>query len=315
MSNILIIKHGSLGDIAQASGAIQDIFENHKDSRIYILTTKPYFDLFKKNPFINEVLLDKRLSRFNLLYLFPLMKNLKKLNLSKVYDLQNSSRTKFYKTILFPKSNLEIWSSSSTTLPQEIVKDEFDKKPVLERFEHQLKSSGLVTKNTLLPNFNWSCVEIDNIKKEYDLKKYILLFPFCSPHLTAKKWPYFNDLINLIKAKFKDEYKILVAPGPEEINEAKKFNAISVLNNQKSLNISELSSLIKGSSFVVANDTGPAHMAAHLDVRGLTLFGSHTTAYKVSIEREKFKPVQVDNLSKLSAQKVLEKIIELITNN
>ena len=25
MSNILIIKHGSLGDIAQASGAIQDI--------------------------------------------------------------------------------------------------------------------------------------------------------------------------------------------------------------------------------------------------------------------------------------------------
>ena len=30
MSNILIIKHGSLGDIAQASGAIQDICENHK---------------------------------------------------------------------------------------------------------------------------------------------------------------------------------------------------------------------------------------------------------------------------------------------
>ena len=30
MSNILIIKHGSLGDIAQVSGAIQDISENHK---------------------------------------------------------------------------------------------------------------------------------------------------------------------------------------------------------------------------------------------------------------------------------------------
>ena len=31
MSNILIIKHGSLGDIAQASGAIQDIFDSHKN--------------------------------------------------------------------------------------------------------------------------------------------------------------------------------------------------------------------------------------------------------------------------------------------
>ena len=32
MSNILIIKHGSLGDIAQASGAIQDIYEKQQGS-------------------------------------------------------------------------------------------------------------------------------------------------------------------------------------------------------------------------------------------------------------------------------------------
>ena len=312
MSNILIIKHGSLGDIAQASGAIQDIFENHKNSQIYLLTTKPYFDLFKKNPFINEVILDKRLSRFNLLYLFPLMKKLKKLNFFKVYDLQNSSRTKFYKTILFPKSNLDTWSSSLTTLPQGIDKEQFDKKPVLERFEHQLKTSGLETKNTLKPDFNWSCSKIEHIKKKYDLNKYILLFPFCSPHLTVKKWPYYNELINLIKTKFKDEYKILVAPGPEEIDDAKKFNALSVLNEQKSLNISELSSLIKESSFIVANDTGPAHMAAHLNVKGLTLFGSPTTAYKVSIERENFKPIQVENLEKLGSEKVFEYLVNKI---
>ena len=312
MSNILIIKHGSLGDIAQASGAIQDIFENHKNSQIYLLTTKPYFDLFKKNPFINEVILDKRLSRFNLLYLFPLMKKLKKLNFFKVYDLQNSSRTKFYKTILFPKSNLDTWSSSLTTLPQGIDKEQFDKRPVLERFEHQLKTSGLETKNTLKPDFNWSCSKIEHIKKKYDLNKYILLFPFCSPHLTVKKWPYYNELINLIKTKFKDEYKILIAPGPEEIDDAKKFNALSVLNEQKSLNISELSSLIKESSFIVANDTGPAHMAAHLNVKGLTLFGSHTTAYKVSIERENFKPIQVENLEKLGSEKVFEYLVNKI---
>ena len=106
MSNILIIKHGSLGDIAQASGAIQDISENHKEDQIHLLTTKPYFELFKKNPFIHNVILDKRLSRFNLIYLYLLMRTLKKLNIKKVYDLQNSSRTKFYKNILFPKANL-----------------------------------------------------------------------------------------------------------------------------------------------------------------------------------------------------------------
>ena len=70
MSNILIIKHGSLGDIAQASGAIQDISESHKQDKIYLLTTKPYIEVFKKNPSITDVILDKRLSRFNLIYLY-----------------------------------------------------------------------------------------------------------------------------------------------------------------------------------------------------------------------------------------------------
>ncbi len=312
MSNILIIKHGSLGDIAQASGAIQDIFENHKNSKIYLLTTRPYFELFKKNPFINEVILDKRLSRFNLIYLFTLMSKLKKFNFTKVYDLQNSSRTKFYKTILFPKSNLDRWSSSETTLPQGVKKEEFDKKSVLERFDHQLKTSGISTKNTILPNFSWSCSDINDIINKFNLKKYIILFPFCSPHLTKKKWPYYNELINLIKSKFKDEYKILIAPGPTEINDAKNIDAINILNNEKSLNISQLSSLIKGSCFVIANDTGPAHMAAHLQSKGLTLFGSHTTAYKVSIERENFKAIQVEDLNKLSPEKVFEYIIDKI---
>ena len=142
------------------------------------------------------------------------------------------------------------------------------------------------------------------------LNKYIILFPFCSPHLQIKKWPNYNKLIDLIKNKFKDEYKIIVAPGPDEINMTKEINAISILKENRSLDISELATLIKDSSFVVANDTGPAHIAAHLDSNGLALFGSHTTAYKVSIERENFKAIQVTDLNKLSPEKVFEYFIK-----
>jgi len=309
MSNILIIKHGSLGDIAQASGAIQDICENHSSDDIYLLTTKPFLDLFAKNKFFKEIILDKRLSRFNLFYLYSLMKKLRRYKFFKVYDLQNSSRTTFYKKILYPKSNLNIWSSSETTLPGDITKEEFDKNPVLERFNHQLQSSGLKTNYTLCPDFSWSCIDINKILKEYKLSKYILLFPFCSPHLAVKKWPHFNKLINLIKAKYKNQIKIVIAPGPDEIDQANQYDAIKILDNGNAISISQLSSLIKKSNFVIANDTGPAHMTAHLNVRGLTLFGSHTTAKKVSIEREKFKAIQVSDLNKLSAEKVFEKII------
>ena len=313
MSNILIIKHGSLGDIAQACGAIQDISENHKGDEIHLLTTKPYFDLFKKNPHISNVILDKRLPRFNLFYLYSLMKNIKKYNFSKVYDLQNSSRTSFYKRILFPKAAKDKWSSSDTTLPEGSTKEDFDKDSVLSRFNHQLKNSGINTSHTLSPDFSWSSSDISQIKNYYQLDKYIVLFPFCSPHLTLKKWPYYNDLINLVNEKFNNAYKIVLAPGPNEIKEASKINAISILDNGNILNISQLSSLIKDSSFVISNDTGPAHMTAHLGAKGLALFGEHTTAYKVSIEREKFKAIQVSDLSKLSAEKVFERLSNLIS--
>ena len=313
MSNILIIKHGSLGDIAQASGAIQDISENHKDDQIYLLTTKPYMELFKRNPFIDKVILDKRLPKYNLIYLYFLMRELKKYKFTKVFDLQNSSRTKFYKNILYPKANHEIWSSSYTTLPIDIDKDKFDKKSVLERFDHQLRTSNLITKNTSKPNFNWASTEIMKIKNQYNLEKYILLFPFCSPHLTSKKWPYYNDLIKLINNKFDNEYKIAVAPGPNEIDDVKNLNALALLDDGKALDILQLTSIIKESSFVVANDTGPAHIAAHVGAKGLTLFGKHTTAYKVNIERENFKAIQVEDLNNLSAEKVFERVVKSLS--
>ena len=308
MSNILIIKHGSLGDIAQASGAIQDIYENHKDHNLYIMTSKPYVDLYKKSPFITDIILDKRLSRFNLIYLYLLMRKIKKLKFVKVFDLQNSSRTSFYKKVLFPNSNYNSWSSSQTTLPTNTTKEEFDKLSVLERFDHQLKTSGLETKHTLKPNFDWSCTDISKINSKFKLEKYIILFPFCSPHLHLKKWPHYNELIKLIKDELKNDYKVVIAPGPNEIQEAKNFNAECILDDGKALNIPQLASLIKNSSFVIANDTGPAHISAHIGAKGVALFGSHTTAYKVNIEREQFKAIQVSDLNKLSASKVFEKI-------
>ena len=313
MSNILIIKHGSLGDITQACGAIQDISENHKNDQIHLLTTKPYLNLFKKNPHISDVILDKRLSRLNLIYLYSLMKNIKKYNFSKVYDLQNSSRTDFYKRILFPNASKDIWSSTKTTLPEGTTKDDFDKDSVLSRFEHQLKSSGINTSHTLSPDFSWSSSDISQIKNYYELEKYIILFPFCSPHLTSKKWPYYNDLISMINEKLKNKFKVVIAPGPDEIKEASSINALCVLDNGKALNISQLATLIKDSSFVVANDTGPAHMTAHLGSKGIALFGSHTTPFKVSIERKNFKAIQAPELSKLSAEKVFERLSDIIS--
>ncbi len=312
MSNILIIKHGSLGDIAQASGAIQDISDNHPNDDLYILSTKPYYDLLKKNPNITDVILDKRLSRFNLIYLYLLMRKIKKYKFIKVYDLQNSKRTSFYKKVLFPKAMSDIWSSTETTLPKGTSKTDFDKDSVLKRFEHQLTISGVKVANVLKPDFSWSCDDISSIKKKYNLDKYIILFPFSSSHLTIKRWPYYKELANQLIYLYGNRYQIITAPGQNEIKEAGELDATCILENNKALSITKLASLIKDSQFIISNDTGPAHMAAHMNVKGLVLFGSHTTANKVSMIKDNIKIIEVHDLKKLSNEKVLNYIKQLI---
>ena len=44
MSNILIIKHGSLGDLIQANGAIKDIKNKFPEDKVLLLTT-PHLSL------------------------------------------------------------------------------------------------------------------------------------------------------------------------------------------------------------------------------------------------------------------------------
>jgi ADP-heptose:LPS heptosyltransferase len=309
MSNILIIKHGSLGDLIQANGAMEDIKKSNSKSHIVLLTSAPYFDLMNKCPYIDEILIDKRLPRRNFFYLYALKKKLFSYNFTHVFDLQNSSRTKFYNRYLLSDS---IWSSTATTLEPGQKKSDFDKEPVLKRMEIQLKKSGIKTMNVKKSNLNWAIVNIRNITKNYFNRKYILIFPFCSPKLVNKKWPYYSILISQLKSKYVRKYDIILAPGPNEINEAKLLNAHVILDQGKSLKINQLISLIKDASFIISNDTGPAHICSHMDKPGLALFGSHTSAHKVSIESEKFKTISVKDLNLLKTDDVMKEIKKIL---
>ncbi len=305
MSNILIIKHGSLGDLIQANGAIKDIKKFYQNRKVFLLTSQQYAIFMSECPYIDGVIIDKRLPRWNLFYLNNLKKKLAKYNFTKVFDLQNSSRTKFYKRFIIKDSE---WSSSETSLEPGQNKRDFDKDPVLNRMEIQLKKSGIETEFVKNIDLSWATSDISRLTKQYANNEYVLLFPFCSKKLPQKKWPFFRELISKLKQDYKNKYPILLAPGPNEIDEANQLNGKVVLDNKEPVNIKTLISLINNAKFIIANDTGPAHIASHLDKKGLVLFGSHTTAKKVSIENYNFKAISVDNLKDLDVETVLNAV-------
>ena len=305
MSNILIIKLGSLGDLIQANGAIQDIKNSFKNSKVLLLTSRGYLEFMSGCPYIDGVILDKRLPRWNIFYLLSLKKLLEKYKFSHVFDLQNSNRTKFYKKFILKKP---IWSSSESSLDEGEKLSDFNEDSVLNRIEKQLTKSDVKIKNTKLIDLTWSLKDISRNLKQYTNGEYILIFPFCSKKHTQKKWPYFSELIIKIKEFYKNKYPILVAPGPGEINEAKELKAKIVLDNNQPIKLNFLVSLINSAKYIVSNDTGPAHICSHLNKKGLALFGSHTTAEKVNIGSTNFRTISVNQLSELKVNDVMKNI-------
>ena len=88
MKNILVIKHGSLGDIVQISGALKDLKNSFTDYKISLLTTPLYQELMSKCPYIDDIILDDRKIKWNPLVFLRLRKKLNK--------LQNRIKVEFF---------------------------------------------------------------------------------------------------------------------------------------------------------------------------------------------------------------------------
>ena len=303
MKNILVIKHGSLGDIVQISGALKDLKNSFTDYKISLLTTPLYQELMSKCPYIDDIILDNRKIKWNPLIFLRLRNKLNNLNFSYVFDFQNSNRTEIYRKYISKNS---IWSSSRTILKETEKKSEFDKLEILERFQIQLERSNVTPTNTMQPDFSWA---IDNNfwPKEIIPKKYITLLPFCSKHLPHKKWPFYNELISMIRKENKN-IEIVIVPGPGEVGEASSFDARIILDGNQPTNFFQLAKILSESLFVISNDTGPAHIAAHLGCSGLALFGSHTSSRKVSIKTDYFDVIESEDLTDITVNQVFNKI-------
>ena len=101
MKNILVIKHGSLGDIVQINGALKDLRSSFADHNILLLTSPLYQELMIKCPYINDIILDDRKLKWNPLNFLKLRKKLNSYKFSHVFDLQNSKRTEIYNIATF----------------------------------------------------------------------------------------------------------------------------------------------------------------------------------------------------------------------
>lgn len=303
MRRILIIKHGAFGDVIQSDGAIRDIRNNHADDDITVLTTPPYRRIFERCPWINHVLVDPRAPRWRLDLMYKLGQTLKAERFDMVYDLQNSARTASYFRWFFTNTN---WSGSAPGVSHPVRLKNPKKVRSLDRMASQLKDAGLTIRHTRHPNVSWMADDATALLAEASVTKpFILLIPGSSARHPQKRWPYYAELAQRL---IDEGYQIVTAPGPDEIELAADIPGIALKGSRGFINWFELAGVMKQASFVVGNDTGPSHLASHLGVAGIALFGAHTTAERTGIERESFTAIEVAQLSSLPVARVLDEV-------
>jgi ADP-heptose:LPS heptosyltransferase len=299
MQRILVIKHGAFGDVIQSDGALRDIRAHHPDAEVVVLTTPPYAKIFARCPHVNRVLVDPRAPRWRLDHMSALRDRLRREKFARVYDLQNSARTAFY--FRWFLRDVE-WSGTAPgcALPHR-AKDP-KKIRTLDRMAGQLRDAGVAAVHTLTPDVGWMAEDVSAILADVRTP-YVVLVPGSSARHPQKRWPHYADLAQALMAA---GYDVVTAPGPDETGPDLPGHALR--GAKGFLDWFQLAGVMKGAAFVIGNDTGPTHLASHLGVRGLALFGQHMPAERTGVLRENFAAIEVADLKTLSVARVMDEV-------
>lgn len=302
--NILVIKHGAFGDIIQSDGAFQDIRENHPGATITMLTTAPYRSIMERCPWVDQVFIDDRAPRWSLPAMWRLRKMLRRGRFDMVYDLQNSPRTTFYYRWFLRGTP---WSGTAHGCSHPHLTPKPKTIRSLERFAGQLRDAGLQIKHTLHPDASWIAGNVGKLLSNSGIKKpYIVLIPGSSARHPKKRWPHYGALASQLLA---DGLSVVTVPGPDEIELCRRLPGTVLMGAHGTvLGWFDLAGILKNATFVVGNDTGPTHLAAHMNVPGIALFGSHMPAERTGIERPTFQAIQVPRLRRLGVDRVYQEL-------
>ena len=99
---------------------------------------------------------------------------------------------------------------------------------------------------------------------------YVCIAPFAVGTLNklSKKWPAFPDFVRELA---REGAPMAICPGPGELDEARRlYPAAQIVED---LPLDAYAALLKGARLVVANDTGPAHLAAGVGAPLVSVLG------------------------------------------
>lgn len=267
---VLIIRHGALGDLVQSLGPIQAVRAYHADARITLLTSPPFQEFMEACPWVDRVWLDARPKWHHLRQGWDLVKCLRGGGFERVYDLQTSGRSSFYRRI-FALGPQPEWSGIAGGASHPHANPERNSMHTLDRQRDQLGYAGI--HNVPAPDLSWAVAE----GRKFTLpESFALLVPGGSAHRPDKRWPaeHFAALADLLSAR---QVTPVLIGGKAERDLAREVAARAAgtaIDLTGHTDLFDLAALAAGARVVVGNDTGPTHVAAVAGAPTVALFSA-----------------------------------------
>jgi len=305
---VLIIKLGALGDFIQALGPMAAIRTRHKDERIVLLTTRPYYDFAEASGYADQVWLDQRPELFEIKQWLAFRRVLRNAGFKRVYDLQTSDRSCFYYRLFFPNKPPE-WSgiARGCSLPHD--NPDRDNMHTVERQREQMTQAGVQMEgfdDISKLNLSWASADISVFGLPKD---FVLLVPGGAQHRPAKRWGEGN--FKALAAGFMARGQTPVLLGGVE--EAALIGAIAAavpgaIDLAGRTDLLQMAELGRGANFAVGNDTGPMHLITAIGCKSVVLY-SHDSDPTLCGQRGRDVIIlRRPSLAALSTDDVLETI-------
>ena len=288
---VLVLKLGAFGDLVLADGALQDLRAHHPQAHITLLTRAPYAALMRDCPWVDAVVVDDNRPRWRLGAMLAWRRRFLDGRYARVYDLQNSRRTAFYRRWLAGDSAPR-WSTMARNAPR-------DDGGVPALHARQLMAAGVAALHAARPTPTWIATDASTLLQHAGIdatEPFVLLLPGASARNTHKCWPRFADLSQALVA---DGVRVITVPGPDEADLGPGYAGCVLRDGDRAVDLRRLAGIARAAACVVGNDSGPLHLATCMGTPSVRLLDDDNPSFHASGERAGLQRLSASPLSSL----------------
>jgi len=282
IKKIVVLKFSAIGDSILCLPMLKVLKEKTK-AELVVICSEENKNVFQNQPFIDKVIISDFTGK-NIIKMFKNLKMLKKENADIIIDTSQSANFSAMVSYLFSKYNIGIANVTKTRnkMYDGLIEVGADSHVIYKYF------NVLNILNIYYSRLDLKLIPLKYTKKEDDViikllknKKDIVAIHPCNifPYKVWSKHKFAHIIKYLIKHKKtvvligSPAEKILVEDLIECVNKNLRKDIIDLSGE---INIGELIALMKHIKLFIANDGGPMHMAACMEVPTIGLFGHET---------------------------------------